>query len=790
MKRNLESSRELIKGLNNQAFDEFKLLKKDKAALANLENFRKTSSDLAGLHDEISTFIKDTKALKNISPESVKLIEDLNKAYTNYYKKVTSYKNTAMRVASKAEKGTLDTLGGYFKTDDQLKGAFESLNLAKLDVTASLTRAKAAADSTYKNALSKTNTSYRQGVLQGKKINKLEKDLKKFSSKIVDIKQSASDNIAFLEKKIALETETLKSLKNAKDSMLNKSLKNIKKHQEEIELLKSKEGLTFFKDRFDETFLDYVSGAAKQNAGTKKFYDALASGLFDNEEYIRVLQQGEKTPWGYTRVKGDKLLSDFNEYRSIMTDSGKELGETLNKYAGKTLIMDSRFATALGVAGKNKDQTISPFLKLLNSFNNTYKRFKTLTPGFHLRNITGNATNMVLSGMPAAQVPVYMTKATNILNQSDEIMRKVSQGIPLTESEEIAADLIKQFYQAGFSKAGTNLQDLEDLRDAVNKGSANLPGKVLNKVSEVSMKGNELIDSVSRMSLLMYANDNAKYLQRLGVDNAAQAVKFALMDPSNMDDIEKNVLKKWIPFYTFTKQNLMFQATNLMKNTPKYRNLIKGINSMYNDLDEDSYYGYQKESMQIPLPFLNDDGDQMFLKTNLPLSDLGEWLSNPPQRLVSSMSPLIKTPYEMVTGVNTFTGQPNNYTAAADFANALGIQMSPGVEDATGLAEQILSGLGVDTLTTNNLKKVTNIIENGAGNKSGNALWSEIFKSVLQNTNQEKVQNSKLYEQYEAYQEYVRRLKDQGIDVPEIREITASNKNKLNNLKNKRANSK
>ena len=257
-----------------------------------------------------------------------------------------------------------------------------------------------------------------------------------------------------------------------------------------------------------------------------------------------------------------------------------------------------------------------------------------------------------------------------------------------------------------------------------------------------------------------------------------------------MDEIEKNVLKKWIPFYTFTKQNLMFQATNLMKNTPKYRNLIKGINSMYNDLDEDSYADYQKESMQIPLPFANDDGDQMFLKTNLPVSDLGEWLSNPLQRLVSSTSPLIKTPYEMVTGINTFTGQPNHYTAVADFANALGIQMSPGVEDAAGLAEQILSGLGVDTLTTNNLKKVTNIIENGAGNKSGNALWSEIFKSILQNTNQEKVQNSKLYEQYEAYQEYVRNLKDQGIDVPEIREINASNKNKLRNLKNKRANSK
>jgi hypothetical protein len=234
----------------------------------------------------------------------------------------------------------------------------------------------------------------------------------------------------------------------------------------------------------------------------------------------------------------------------------------------------------------------------------------------------------------------------------------------------------------------------------------------------------------------------------------------------------------------------MFQATNVMKNTPKYRKLIKFINDAYNDLDEDQYYQYQKESMQIPITIPGSDGDsnQLFLKANLPVSDLGEWMSNPIQRAFASSTPLIKVPAEMTTGKDAFTGQDLKLDTTKKLLNAMGISDVPqGITDTTALAEHILSGLGASTISTNAIKKVTKVLNAAQGEDvDGEELWAEIFRSLLQNTNQDAVENSKLYDEYDAYQALISDLKKQGIDVPTIREMQKSGQIKINKLKNKR----
>ena len=110
-----------------------------------------------------------------------------------------------------------------------------------------------------------------------------------------------------------------------------------------------------------------------------------------------------------------------------------------------------------------------------------------------------------------------------------------------------------------------------------------------------------------------------------------------------------------------------------------------------------------------------------------------------------------------------------------------------GVQDSAQAVELILNNFGLQNVSTNIVRKLQAIFDNANGEKSGQQLWSEILRSLVQNTNAENVINSGLYDELEAYQALVKELKNQGTDVPTIREITSSNKLKLNNLKKKRA---
>ena len=140
----------------------------------------------------------------------------------------------------------------------------------------------------------------------------------------------------------------------------------------------------------------------------------------------------------------------------------------------------------------------------------------------------------------------------------------------------------------------------------------------------------------------------------------------------------------------------------------------------------------------------------------------------------------------MVTGKSLFTGEDANYNTLKNTAEKLGIR-SQGVQDTAQLAETILNGFGMQNVSTNLIKKVQAVLDKDQDGKSNQQLWAEIFRSVLQNTKRENIVNSGLYDEMLQYQAVIKRLKNQGIDIPTMTEINATNKMKLNRLKRKRA---
>ena len=738
------------------------------------KKYQKQINDYKKLLDlQTKEIIESLDNIEDITPEILEYFDEVDDALKGFSKESQNMKklvNNKSRALTKYSDDAEEFLGKLPNEKAGVDAEFKALKQKGKNVADAITKTKNATSNALKHDIKEIGKAFEKGREAGEKAAKTLQNIKNKTKKIDVAKMANADLEVTLTQKANLVNEQLKRTKTADEIFADVEGK-IKREVEQIEILKSKQGQNFFKNKFEETFDDYVRGAVEQNASTKKFYDALATGIFENEDYIKVYDKTDAIPHGFRVLDGNKIIKKFESCKPIMSDDGKVFGEILNKFKGKQVLIDAQFATALNVISKKGDE-VKPLLKLFDSLNNGFKRFSTLTLGFHARNIIGNAFNMIMSGVNPAKVIPYYKKATELINKADDLIKKANLGqLVGKEIDEFAQ--IKEFYSAGFADAFTRGQGME----AIKQGKKSL--------SQASLNLNNQVDSMNRMALLMYAKDNPNYIKQLGKTDAIEAVRHVLFDPSNLSDVEANVIRRIVPFYTFTKQNLMLQATNVMKNTPRYNKLFKGFNKLYESLPENSYYDYQKDNMQIPLPWSDANGNQMFLKANLPLSDLGEFMSKPFKRTISSLSPVISTPFELITGVDTYTGEESYNSDLKKGLNKLGIN-NAGVNTAADAVETILTNFGIKNPTINLVKKINAIISGINGDSDPQQVWAEIFRSVLQNTNEENLELSKMYDDLEVYQAYVKQLKDQGIDVPSVRDITANNNIRLNSIKRKR----
>ena len=711
-------------------------------------NLHKQFADIDRLTSDVNTIKKQLNNVENLSDADVnKLLKKLYSTENKVNKKAASLSKSLAVIDGKVEKTLTTEIGQNIKKMEKYaesKDMLESLKAERASITANSTAIK---DS----------------------ISELNQRIERSINKQID----AYTNIT--EETLQAEKDKLRALSKS-ESILN-----------------SEEGLEMFDLNFFAGFDDFVNYANMTNKTAKLYRDALTNSVFnDTDIFIPASQIGNKSKKGLVAITGSDIKKRLNSIHKLMGEdiTSDQIKTLIDSVQGNTYYVDKRIANMFKLTNIS-DNEAKGLLNLIDDINNKFKKMSTLTPGFQVRNGIGNEVQMYLSGMPLHSLIPYQRKATKVLNMSEDIFNKLSKGIDLDENELKAFDYLKDFFEGGFYNAGTKVQDLEALEASIRAGKG---VRAFNKVADLNMWLNNKNDSIKRMATLIYAKDDlakgGKYVKNLGVDNAIDAVKYALMDPSSLSEFEQNTMKRLIPFYTFTKQNLMFQLTNIGKNTAKYKRLMKAINNMYDDLDEEGYYDYQKEAMQIPIPWLNDDnGNQVFLKANLPLSDLGEFLSDPSKRFASSLTPLIKAPIEATTGKSLFTGDDTTYNNMSKTFSKLGIK-DEGVTNAIDGAELILNNFGLQNVSTNLVRKVAAILEGASGEKTAQQVWAEIFRSVLQNTNEENVALNNVYDDLELYQNEVSRLKKQGIDIPTIREITTSNKLKVNNLKKKRASSK
>lgn len=758
-------------GITKTKYAEKILKQEDK--IAKLKSNIANSKDVV---NDISNKLSDDIIKKMYDIKDKTLTKNVASSISDYNKNMRDYNN----LLSKLDNPNL-TEEAFEEITKKSENIYKQIVKNKVRMDTHITRISNYVDNETLKALQRANNS----ILKTQKVTKLgakwETNLGMSTEKINILTQAMDDQMARLNNQIQRAVNDYDALVGmGKKAFDENKLKRIAGLEKQLSIYQEQIGRQkLIVDQF-EGLEGFLKKADKWTAATQKYNTAVVEGMLNNPDYIVKASDVTKIPMGFVQIDSNKFTKNLNTIKDVLPDQADAIGQLIKTYQGETVYADKAFANLLNIVGKTSDET-APLVKLLDAMNTTFKKWSTATFGFQMRNFSGATTNMWLSGMPATKMPKYIRKSVELLNNSETLLTKVAtEGFDaLTDAEKASYKLLEEFHNAGFDRMGSEIRDIAEIKEALS--GALTKKNLVNDYLKFHMKLNEDMDKYMRMTLFTYAKENPKYLANLGMNDAIEAVRYALFDPANLTDFEKTYLKKIIPFYTFTKQNLYFQMSNLMKNTPKYSRLVKGFNSIYNNLDEDEFYQYQKDNMQLPLPWTDDEGNRLFLKLNLPLADLFEFTEKPLQKVVSSTAPWIKTPIELVTGVNTFTGQPLYSNAVSGLVEALGGQYPQGIKSATQAAEVILTNMGLSNITTNMLKKAAKVIETIKGDATPMELWAEIARSIFQNTNQEKVANSRLYEEMEAYSNYINQLKQQGIEVPTLNEI------KLNKLKNKRA---
>ena len=398
----LESSKELIKGKTKglEAIDETKLTTKDAKSLKTLKtekNFREVTDQLKKLD------------YKSVSPQASESIDNLRNSFTDYRKAKTQY---------------VDALKKKNITSEELNLLKETMDKNQKIVTTNIKAVEQFSNKQARDVVGNANKAFKQGKSTGILLEKESQKLAKAQARVNDIYSSAEDLASSLPGQIKYEEAALKKIENSADAIFKSKSKIIEQEAKAANILMSQEGIDFMNTGFMENLIDYVNRNPQFTKGAQIYNEALATGVFKNNKYVKLASDVDKVPYGFVKVDGSQLAKNIETYKGILPEGSKDLANIASEFKGKTLVMDKELARLTNLV-KN-DEAVHPLLKFWDGINNTFKKFSTLTLGFQERNIIGNSTNMVLSGVSAKDLPEYYARANSLWNKADDLLEKAT----------------------------------------------------------------------------------------------------------------------------------------------------------------------------------------------------------------------------------------------------------------------------------------------------------------------------------------------------------------------------
>ena len=480
--------------------------------------------------------------------------------------------------------------------------------------------------------------------------------------------------------------------------------------------------MRFFGNHPLQDYGTYFERTAKLRGAADASHSLLASTAID------LSQPGAQAPAGSRRVL-DVLKDAGLDFQVVNSPSGplggtaelaKRLGLTNPAQLGNYVVPGEVAGDLTRYAkGFSQPESLNPLLKAYDYLTNLTKTFQTaLWPSFHVRNLVGGQfQNLVKGGFEPGHDPV-----TGFLKPIMDAKRLIG-GEVLPDANRIASlahlspeqatqQLAQEMYAFGVSghahnavkeATGGGLVTGSTLEDVLSHIPGQQPKTIGGGLSRLgtAQPGNwnplntesfapaaagreigDMVEGVNRGSLYLA-------LRRQGYvpEEAARQVLQAHFDYSrgSMTDVEANVLKRLIPFYKYTRENIPFQVQQLMQ---RPGGLVGMEAKAAGDLRQQGGFlpDYLGSGLAMPLG-KEDDGTQRYLtRLDLPPEQAFEMLKGGPSGVkntmmaaLSNLNPMLKAPLEYATGKQFFTGRDleDLYTMTGNTAGDQAIMNSP-----------------------------------------------------------------------------------------------------------------
>lgn len=443
---------------------------------------------------------------------------------------------------------------------------------------------------------------------------------------------------------------------------------------------------------------------AKNLGGTNKFFmddPAVAMGVADFR--------------AASAVAGKKFLNDA-------ADLGVRAENAPAHYVSIPELPDVKFPPEVASRLKhsyrilNDDNEVSKIIKLYDGAQNWWKMWSLgARPSYHAKNIVGNIWNSYLGGLDNpiryGQAATFQVKLGKNKLDGEMFGRPVGELYDAMATRGVigegqyGGDLARKLEQniepsilGNIVKAPFNTKSFAELSATVDKELARItPQKIVsatvgteNPLLKAGFNAGSTIEDNARIALFFDQLSKGK-----SYDEAARHVQKYLFDYGDLSPFERDVLKRVMPFYTWSRKNIPLQLEALVTHPDKINkiNIFKdNIQSQANIPDQSEVPDYLTENMPVFLPNAAEGTySAMGLSNLLPFSDLqvftkylntesapesieGGKLSKTASTAMSGVSPLIKAPIEYLTNYDFFRRQ-NIQKFPEESADMLGIKM-------------------------------------------------------------------------------------------------------------------